>query len=518
MQIKSKEDQSLHIDMVVLICGASGLVGRDICKRLEDSSIEYIGIHNTRPVKKSHKVNILNPTELSTFLDTHRPSVCVNCVADRNVDACEKDWDLTKKVNTDLVESLVRECSKRNIYFIHISTDYVFDGKTQPSLPSTEPNPLQNYGISKYLAEKRILSSGASYCILRVPVLYTDSYLFLEETAVTQLAKKVFDTTCVHKEDDYSIRRPLFINDLCEFIMNCISEKKVGVYHFYNPLDKTTKYQMIKMIGDYLSKSVDHIVPNITPPSNCAGRPYDTCLEDTSYARLDYPVTSVKEGIAKCFSRFHIPPTESVFYLLDLDGTLIDTDYLHYTCYVKALQFHGIDIDWDTYRKAEDLTVYIQSLLEKTDVSLDTIKQLKLKFLRETPSINYIKGASELLDYFDKRTIQYAVVTNTSEEAVSHFKSILPSLCRVKNWITRRDYTNPKPSPDCYKLALSKFCKDEKYYIGIENTVAGYKALSSLTPHIYIVCEQNSYTHTQLKHKDVYFIKDMDSLHTSVPK
>ena len=511
--------------MLVLVCGSSGLIGRDLCAELERSSISYIGIHNTRPVKNSHKINILNSLELSDFLSIHKPTICINCIADRNVDGCEKDWILTKKINIDIVESLATSCFERNIHLIHISTDYVFDGKTQPSLPSSEPNPLQNYGISKYIAEKRVLSSTTTSCIIRVPVLYTDSYLSLLETAVTQLGKKVFDSTLSITEDHYSIRRPVFIPDLCHFIIKCIFNKTPGIVHFFNNKDRITKYEIIKMIGNYLNKSIEHIKPIDTAPANCAGRPYDTCLDDRSYTRSDYPFTSIKDGIAKCFSPFYhpqlnltSPPTESVFYLIDLDGTLINTDYLHYTCYFKALQSLGINLDWDTYQRIEDLNDYINKLVEPSQISLHDIKQLKLKLLKEIHTIEYIKGANELLDYFDRYSIQYAVVTNTSEESISHFKSILPSLNRVKNWITRKDYSDPKPSPECYQLALSMFYKNEKYIVGIENTVAGYKALQAITKHIYIICEGNSYTHKQLKDNDIYFIKDISSLNTRVPK
>ena len=511
--------------MVVLICGASGLVGRDLCKALEESSIDYIGIHNTRSVKNSYKIDILSPIELSRFLDEHKPTVCVNCIANRNVDECEKNWTTTKKVNIDIVNVLAIECKERNIDFIHISTDYVFDGKIQPSYVSTEPNPLQDYGISKFIAEKRVLSTLKTSCIIRVPVLYTSSYLSLLETAVTQLGKKVFDSTLNITEDNYSIRRPLFIDDLCAFIVKSIVEKRKGIYHFYNPSDKITKYEMIKMIGNYLGKSIDHVKPIDTPPSNCAGRPYDTHLLDTSYDRRQYPLTRISDGIAKCFSSFYhptinmtSPPTDSIFYLLDLDGTLIDTDFLHYTCYSKVLQEFGITLDWNTYQTIEVLNDYLENHLASHNLSLNQVKELKLKLLLEVDSIQYIKGANELLDYFDKYSINYAVVTNTSEEAVNHFKSVVPSLKRIKNWVTRKDYIHPKPNSECYELAIKKFYKNEKYIIGVENTVAGYKALKSITPHLYIICEGNSYTHKQLKEHDIYFIKDISSLNTSVPK
>lgn len=512
--------------MKVLVCGSSGLVGRDLCSLLDESSIEYVGIHNTRSVKNSHRIDILNEEELRRFFDKHLPTVCVNCIADRNVDACEKNWEQTKRINIDIVEALVKLCAELDIPFFHISTDYVFDGRgTSSSL--TEPNPLQNYGISKLIAEKRILAYDMSSCIIRVPVLYTDSYHSLSETAVTQLAKKVFDSTKVVKEDNYSIRRPVFIPDLCTFILDCIMNEETGVFHFNNPIDRTSKYMMCKAIGDFLQIPTNHIIPNNSVPTNNAGRPYDTDLFDIQYERSDYPITTIDQGIKKIFSKFLHPrlilteaPSESVFYLIDLDGTLLDTDKLHFNCYKAVLDLYSINLEWSIYEKVQNLNLYLQTLIKlefskerwSTMPTLEEVKEKKNKLMMQSTSIQFIKGAEELLHYFDRYSINYAVVTNTSLETVTHFKTLLPSLNLVKNWVTRQDYTEPKPSPECYKLAIKKFYNNEEYIVGIENTVAGYTALKSSTSHIYMVGEADTYTHKTLANEDIYFVKDIKSM------
>ena len=105
-----------------------------------------------------------------------------------------------------------------NIYFIHLSTDYVYDGQKPPFSPSSLTNPLQNYGISKLIAEQRIISNiKNNYLILRVPVLYSNKLKSLEESAVPLIIKKVMNKVENFQEDNFSIRRPLFIEDLGEF-------------------------------------------------------------------------------------------------------------------------------------------------------------------------------------------------------------------------------------------------------------------------------------------------------------
>ena len=507
--------------MKVLVCGSSGLVGSDLCSLLEEEQISYVGIHNTRPRNQSYKVNILNQTEFASFLDEHQPTVCVNCIAERNVDTCEVNWDQTKKVNVDIVSSLAKECAQRNIYFLHLSTDYVFDGRAPPYLPTSQVNPLQNYGISKFLAECRVKTYLEDACIVRVPVLYTNTYSTLSETAVTVLAKKVMNQVESTNEDNYSIRRPVFIPDFCKFLLHCILEKKTGTYHFYNNETKITKYNMCKMIGQFLQMPSDHIQPVNTPPSNDAGRPYDTRFSDPQYTINDFQSVPLAGGMALCLNKFWHPRvtdpkiiTDHMFFLLDLDGTLLDTDRLHYDCYQKVLAEYQIPLDWITYRKFPILDEGLRKLIGN-DTLFAEIKAKKRALLQTTQTLELIPGARELIDHFVDWNIQFAVVTNTGKETVDHFKSVCPLLQKIQNWVVREDYREPKPNPECYMLAIAKFYRNQKYIVGIENTLTGFKALQSITTRIYIVTSKDDVDYAALKKEDCYLVNDLVSLYTS---
>ena len=85
--------------MKVLVAGASGLVGRDLTTLLTETNIEWIGTYNSNPFHNSYKVNFLDIEELDTFISKHKPTICVNCIAERNVDLCETNWNHTKQVN-----------------------------------------------------------------------------------------------------------------------------------------------------------------------------------------------------------------------------------------------------------------------------------------------------------------------------------------------------------------------------------------------------------------------------------
>lgn len=510
--------------MKVLICGASGLVGYDLSQILSSQNIHWTGTYNTRSIPNSYKINFNNLSEVSDLLDKVKPTVCVNCIVERNVDLCEKNWEAIKSTNIDIINNITKACSERDIFIVHLSTDYVFDGTSPPYYTDSEANPIQNYGISKYISEQRVISHTKNYCIIRVPVLYTNTAKFLSETAVTQIGKKLLNTLCTTEEDNYSIRRPVFIPDLCNFIVDSCINKKSGIFHFYNPYDKLTKYKILELIAKYLHKPTWHILPVDTIPKEQAGRPYDTQLADVSYDISNYSITRIEDGISQCFSKLYhpvidleSPPTESIFFYIDLDGTLIDTDLLHFQCYKKALEIHAdYTLDFNTYEELPCINSY---LLEKFGKPMyEIIKTEKNSLLHKTETIESIQGAKELLTYINKYNINHVVVTNTSRKNVDFFKSLMPMLEMVKNWITREDYSVSKPDPECYRLAKCLYYKNESYSIGIENSVSGYYSIKDITQCIYIVSQPNSYTYKKLKSEDCYFVRNITSLYTSVPK
>ncbi len=485
--------------MKVLIAGVSGLLGRSLSDLFDLKGIAYVSTHNTRPFKGSHRVSYESDHDLEVFIQKERPTACVNCIVQRLTDVCEKDWPATKKVNIDIAARIAHICKKYGIHLIHISTDYVFDGSHAPYSPESETNPLQNYGISKLIAEKRVLASGTGSMIIRVPVLYSDSLENLEENAVTVIGKKVLNQIESTKEDNWSVRRPVYIPDLCPFILDSLKEKRHGIYHFYNPLDKTTKYKMALQIAEYLGVSADHIEPQDSFPCDGAARPYDTQLVDIKYDINKYTFLTLEEGLKRAFKHLWHPPIfekpADVFLLLDLDGTLIDTEGLHFHAYKGAFAKWGYTFDEDDFQRLihEGKYPYCQHLAD--------VRDCKNKNLRSfNGRISWISGADEFLEKLLSAGVNFAIVTNTGKENVEYFKQKLPLLGRVKHWITREDTVLGKPHSQPYEEAKSRFWKEGQTIIGFENTLAGLRALEKITRCIYYI--------GVTKKEDVYMIDD----------
>lgn len=166
------------------------------------------------------------------------------------------------------------------------------------------------------------------------------------------------------------------------------------------------------------------------------------------------------------------------FYVFDLDGTLIDSERIHY----NALGW-GPDVTFEEY----------ENMLNTTGIQLDhearKIKNLRMFY----EGVQFIPGAEDFINYIFENNLNHVVVTNSSNETVDKFKKQLSSLNKLTNWITREDYKNPKPDPECYMLAIKKFYKNETNIIGFENTKLGKKSMSKITKSIFMISPTSTF-------------------------
>jgi len=552
--------------MTILVCGASGLVGRDLCELFDRENIRYYGTYNKCVDKEfcerenMFRVDFTNLDEVNDFFTEHKDKwlVVVFLVVQRMVDVCENDWDAIMRVNVNAVDMMSSLCAKQGIYFIHLSTDYVFDGSAPPYFPSSSPvNPLQNYGITKLISECRVqrnyttltnrgLSEALTpnYCIIRTPVLYSANPVSpMYDNAVTVLAKNIMDlrTRVAKREDDYYIRRPVYIPDLCIFIrvvatlaIESVDARFSGIYHFYNPDNKFTKYQMTTKIADYLELSHQHIVP-VRPSSTAsagagagagdattvyaARRPYDTELRDVRYNIHNFFTHTFEETIPYAFARFKHPKIEiaspvsssperpTYFLMFDLDGTLVNTSYAHYRSYLEVFRNRNLPFmtfsEWNEYINYKNIHTYLETVASElaqynhiqTERILSDMRNEKLAAFRNY-AITYItptKNALDMLRFIEANpdTVSAVVVTNSSSATTDIIREVVPELNKITKWCVRETYTEPKPHPESYTKAKEMYYNQEQYVIGFENTSIGYESLRHSASIVYLYIDEN---------------------------
>lgn len=229
----------------VLLIGADGMLGGELKERLEkkydveETTIETLDICKKEDVlKKANEV---------------RPDFIINCAAYTNVDGCEINYDLANKVNGLALENITTAANNVNATLIHISTDYVFDGKLDVNMAYTEdmkPNPVSAYGKTKLLGEKYVQAAN-KYYILRTAWLYGIGGKNFVKTMLS--LSKTHDSLSVVCDQHGS---PTSTTTLCEIIEQIMEkEPEYGIYHSTNE-GFTTWYDFTRKIFEFAGVSI----------------------------------------------------------------------------------------------------------------------------------------------------------------------------------------------------------------------------------------------------------------------
>jgi len=162
--------------MKIFVLGAGGLLGSALVRTCLDHSITAVGTyHSTQPVFDIPLVqhDIRDTAEFESLLTNHQPDAVVNCAALTDVDGCESQPEVATEINGTAPGELAVSCDAQDIPFVHVSTDYVFDGKaTTPYDERAPSHPIQEYGRSKLVGEKRVQEVDGETTIVRLSFVY----------------------------------------------------------------------------------------------------------------------------------------------------------------------------------------------------------------------------------------------------------------------------------------------------------------------------------------------------------
>ena len=210
----------------ILVTGANGQLGQ--CLQKISSQFEEFEFIFT----DSETLDITNKEEVNDFFWQNAPDFCINAAAYTAVDLAETDIEKAFLVNADGAENLAEACAENNAQFIHVSTDYVFDGEN--NLAYTEEdftNPLGVYGASKLAGDELALEVNQCSVILRTSWVYSEFGKNFVKTMLNLFATKE-ELNIV--ADQFG--QPTNANDLAEAIMKIIKSEKItpGIFNFSN--------------------------------------------------------------------------------------------------------------------------------------------------------------------------------------------------------------------------------------------------------------------------------------------
>lgn len=177
-------------------------------------------------------------------------------------------------------------------------------------------------------------------------------------------------------------------------------------------------------------------------------------------------------------------------FLFDFDGLLVNTEEIHFLAYQRMCEKYGFKLNWDFDRyckiahySAEGLRVEIYRSLpdlyqaEPSWEVLYAYKKQQVISLLESGMIELMPGVHQLLLALQKASIKRCVVTHSPLALVNTVKNKHPILDTIPHWITREDYTHPKPHPQGYLTAIQKFAGPDDKIVGFEDTPRGIEAL-----------------------------------------
>jgi dTDP-4-dehydrorhamnose reductase len=209
--------------MKALIIGGKGLLGKNIAPVFDKTFDLTICDIDTW--------DITDRASGESHIEKYRPDVLINLAAITDVDGCEDTKkELAERINGYGAGIIADLCRERNIRFVHISTDYVFDGtKTLPYKETDIPNPVSAYGITKLMGERAVLEKNPSSLIVRAQWLYGkggENFI----TKVADIAKQSGTLRVVNDQRG----SPTYARDLAEPLIALIEKGKSGIYHLAN--------------------------------------------------------------------------------------------------------------------------------------------------------------------------------------------------------------------------------------------------------------------------------------------
>lgn len=215
--------------MNILITGSRGQLGSEIM----ELSLEYDCFRFF--FTDRHELDISNYSKIYDFCNEKKIQAIINCAAYTAVDKAEDEIYEAELINSTAISNIIKVVEELNIKLIHISTDYVFDGKSYvPYTEKDHPNPQNIYGKTKLIGERQVLNSFSQSIIIRTSWVYS----YYGSNFVKTMRKLGAEKSSLNVVFD-QIGTPTYAKDLAELCLLIMSKEEIiidknKIYHYSN--------------------------------------------------------------------------------------------------------------------------------------------------------------------------------------------------------------------------------------------------------------------------------------------
>jgi dTDP-4-dehydrorhamnose reductase len=289
--------------MRILLFGAAGQVGSDCAVALMSKAYDLVAISRA-------DVDFADAEKVADIVVRYRPAVVINACAYTAVDKAEAEPVLAEQVNHLSVASLASACNAVSALLIHLSTDYVFDGRASKPYDESSPvNPLGVYGKTKLLGEQSVIKIARQYIILRT------SWVFGKNG--NNFVKTMLRLAGEHKELSVvsdQVGRPTYVGHIVDVIVALVERYDrqavipCGVYHCSSH-GEASWHQFAKRIFDLAYRQgilsqlpVLNAIPSSSYPTPVPRPIYSVLNTKKLEALLGWPMPSWHDGLADFFA------------------------------------------------------------------------------------------------------------------------------------------------------------------------------------------------------------------------
>ena len=286
----------------ILVTGSNGQLGKEL-KKIETSFPQFDFTFLSREDLPIHHFEMVR-----SYFNVYHPQYLINCAAYTAVDRAESEKDLAFQINGEAVGVLAAICKEHHTKFIHISTDYVFDGTASTPYKEDSPtSPQSVYGASKLEGEKQALQFNPDSIIIRTSWVYSEFGRNFVKTMLKLLSEKE-EISLVNDQ----VGSPTYAADLAEVILQIIASQNLsagrhgwqsGIYNYSNE-GIISWYDFAEQIKELSGSSCKvNPIPTSDYPT-AAKRPAYSVLDNSKIQETyNIRIKGWKESLAECIGR-----------------------------------------------------------------------------------------------------------------------------------------------------------------------------------------------------------------------
>lgn len=294
--------------MKVFVTGANGLLGQHLIRQLVDEgkfSIHASGRGASRLPYGSangvtyHELDITDFKKSQVLIEKISPHIIIHTAAVTQPNDCATDKTTCWKTNVGATRTLIRAAQKTKSYFIYLSTDFVFDGNDGPYDEHATPNPINDYGESKLLAEEMIEMSDLHWAIVRTVFVYGAKVPGGRMNFINWVKEKLSAGEKIKVVED-QLRTPTFVEDLAKGIILVLMKHAKGIFHISGK-EMCSPYQLSLMVAEILNLN-SSLIEKVTEETfkEPAVRPKKTGFIITKAVKeLGFVPHKLEEGLQK---------------------------------------------------------------------------------------------------------------------------------------------------------------------------------------------------------------------------